>query len=633
MITKSCKSNNLTKSLAWFSSNLCLLVVFVSNQLSAQPMYEEGTTQVLGVTLLQDYIDKNQYYYIPPSPRLSQKPDSTFEIMCIKYTGKAKESNGGLFHALIEFQLSQEELALVEKELKKKNSNAGIKGPISLLDNTSKNGEEIEPSFRIVSGVLSNIGGKESMTSNVVYSGKAPMTSGGKAAIAAQLNQAGATLLWNSLQSNTSDVSVVINGYYEAMVKGYNATVTANADVYYSHFSELKNNQGGYTKSQIRKIVDSLSTKGGIKIDVFDRSQALNLKTGDMESILSIVTNKLVEAMFNEKTGWMLPPPEVNADLGYNEAGKSKQGILERVGEQSSNILASLNPIIALQKGISGILSPSSKNKYISDNQYVLKDIKDVRQHKFELNLSKTTSIKVPINTAGNLSGFYDKASSNSQYFKIVNMEDPSFQRKEVSILVDGNYQDGFGEYVNAVSVNFRKRYGAGNDDLTARQSFFADEIKKGVQIKTIEYPRLGIVSDQWEEYEYQIKWSLPNEKVLNYPKEENKWINTNSSIINIGFPLEKSIVYIDMDREIANESKLKTVVISFAGSVFEEKRKLKDIIIRSNDAELNKKITLYHDPSQKIVYNTTWYYGDRTVEGGISLLKESNYITLIPKQ
>lgn len=609
------------------------VIWFFGYPLNAQPMYQEGSLNLLGVTLLQDFQDKSRYYYIPPIPRISQKADSTFELMFIKYTGKTKDSNGGIFHAMIDFKLSQEEVYEVEKELKKINHNARITGPVDLLENKAREGEEVEPSFSIVSGVLSNIGGKESMTASVISTGKAPMTSGGKAAIAAQLNQSGATLLWNSLQSKTSDISVVINGYYEAMVKGYNAIVTANADVFYKHFSELNNNQGGYTKEQIRKVVDSLSVLGGIKVDVFDRSQSLDLKSGDMDAILSIVTNKLIEAMFNEKNGWMVPPASTDANKGFNDPGRSKQGLIENIGGQTVSVLSSVNPVIAIQNKIASVLLPSSKNKYIPDNQYVLKDIKDIRQHKFELNLSKTSSIKVPIHTAGNLSGFYDHSDEVKQYFRIVNMEDPSFQRKEVSIVVDGNYLDGFEEFVNAVSVNFRKRYEDGSADVTARQSYFADEIKKGNQIKTIEYPRLGIMSDSWEEYEYQIKWSLSNDKKLNFPAEENKWYKTSSSVINVGFPLQKSTIYIDLDREIANTAKFKTAVVSVAGFVFGEKRKIKDIIIRSTDTELNKKVTIYHDPNQKVVYNTTWYYGDTTVDDGISLLKESNYITLMPKR
>lgn len=590
-----------------------------------QPMFDLGTLNILGVQVLQDRLDQNKYYYVPPFPRLAQNPDSSFNVLCIKYSGKSKESNGGIFHALIEFSLPDDILLQLNRELVKINPKGKISGPVNLLENESENGEEREPSFRIISAVLSpGSDGKNNFTSKLIASGKAPITPGARAAVAAQLDQIGATLLWNSLQSNTSDVSVAIDAFYEAYVHGYNALVTADSKIIYQHFSAIQNRQKGFQKEQIRRIVDSLSNLGGIEIKVFDRSASLNVKTSNMESILNIVTNKLVERMFNLEAGWTAEPTKINPNEGFKDPGKNNAPVTNAISQVIDGVtLGLLHPFGYLR---------TRDNKYKKDDQYVLKDIKDIKERKFVLNLSKSSTIKVPIHTAGNLGGFFDQKKTDHRYFKIVNLEDPAFQRKEVSVMVNGKYMDGFGEWVNYVTFNFRKQYAHEHEDVTGRIGFSFEEIKKGVQIKTLDYPRLGIASSDWEDYEYQIHWNLLGGKTFRVPLLEDQWIKTRSAIVNLDFPLEKSEIYIDTDKEQWDAKGVKSALISFASSVFGDKTKLKDVLIRASETELNKKINLYHDAGHQKVYRVTWYFGDHEIVEDLQVIKDSNYLTLIPQ-
>ena len=285
-------------------SFLCLF----ANTAPALPMYDEGALLVAGVQLLRDKDNENEYYYLPQYPHLATKPDGTFELVCLKYVGANSQTSGGLFHALVEFTLPEEMLAKVQKELRRLKPKARLVGPVRLLEPQVKEGDERQPSFEIVSAILSDRNGDNPFARQVVSSGYAPFTPGSRAAVAALLNQQGATLLWNTLTGPTSDVSVTVHGYYEAAVKGYNAVVSADMTIIYKHFSEITNKQEGYSKRQIRNVVDSLQRIGSIKIDVFDRSQGLGIKSGDLESILNLVTNKLVEVMFNAETGWSKTP-------------------------------------------------------------------------------------------------------------------------------------------------------------------------------------------------------------------------------------------------------------------------------------------------------------------------------------
>ena len=208
--------------------------------------YDIGRRTIDGIQLLRDVNDPLAYYYIPQYPRLATKSDGSFELLCLKYVDVAGGTNGGLFHALIEFSLPPETIAALEKKLRTEVPGARIAGPVQLME-ALENGEEATGSFQIVSAILKT---REKGPSAVeVATGGSPLTGESKAVVAAMLNQQAATLLWDSLSSPTSDVSVAVRAYYVAAVKGYNARVTADVETIYTHFSKVNNQQQGYTRA------------------------------------------------------------------------------------------------------------------------------------------------------------------------------------------------------------------------------------------------------------------------------------------------------------------------------------------------------------------------------------------------
>jgi len=572
----------------------------------AQVKYDEGAAYIGGVTLLQDRNNSKDYYYLPQYPRLATKEDGTLEFLCIKYTGDKVENSGGLFHALVEFKIPDTLLQSITKELQKITPGARIAGPVPLMQPKKDDPENVTPSFDIVSGILSNKEGKDAMTRSIVTSGFAPLTPGSKAAVASLLSPQGATLLWNSFTGPTSDVSVSINAYYEAAVKAYNAVVTAEMSVVYSHFSQIMNNQSGYTKTQLRQVVDEMIKTGGIKVDVFDRSVGLGVKTSDMDGILSVVTNKLTEIMFDTKTGWSKEPERVDPNLGFVDQGKQeKTGVIADLADGMAEVMGSL-PIL-------GWFSPKrDKNlnpQYRTDNQYILKDVKDIRTNKFYLNLSKSTTIKVPFHTAGNIGGLYSSMGSDERYFRVVNMDDPAFQRRNINFQVDGEFVDAFDDIVNFVTVNFRKKYTNGQTDVTSQLIINGTDLKKGVNLKDISYPRLGLQNSDWLDYEYQLLWSFKGKtKVVRYPADEKQWIKSSDPAVSLIPPLIKEYIEVDADRQQFAADSISSVDINFLSVQGGDKKPVRHIILRVGDQNSTSKITVYHDANSPVVYQATWY-------------------------
>lgn len=586
----------------------CLLFVFMP--LTAQVNYDEGRLTIQGVQLLQDSNKDEVYYYVPQYPTLSVREDGDFELMCIKYIGQGGNSSGGLFHALIQFDLPEDLLKAVDKELKElKGNSAIIAGPVPMTQ-VMKDGENGIAGFKIVSSILNNVEGDNPFTQNVITSGHAPLYKNSKAAIAAKLNQEGATLLWESLQGKTSDVSVVVNGVYEAKVKGYNAVVTAEMSTIYDHYSRIYSNQQEYTKRQVRKITDEMVQDQVLNIDVFDRSEGLGIKTDDMSSILSLVTDKLIELMFDAEMGWAKQPEKEKAVEQGQLLGRRKRGFFSK------------------------IFGGARDEKYVTDNQFVLKDRQDVKVNKFYLNLSKSTTIKVPLYASGNISGLYDYFKENpgdeDKYFRVVDLDDIDFGKREILFQLDGEYVDSFNEILNSVSVSFKKVYGEDHNDVTRDLVIKRNDLEEGIDFKSVFYPRLGIRGAEWMDYEYKLSWNLKGDnKTIEVPKG-SAWKKSNDAAIALTPPFKKRSVQIDADRTMFKEAGIHACSLSFYTIINGKPTSQKTVILRKTDTENTTKVNLYHDADEPVAYQLSWHGNNGTVTKPVQEL-QSNFLFLMP--
>jgi len=571
--------------------------------------YDEGAIMIMGIQLLQDASDNNAYYYLPQYPKISTKKDNSLDLLCIKYIGQGgAENNGGIFHALIEFNLPIQLISDIQEELQKKvGKSAKLIGPVPLLQ-AIKDGEAGMSSFQVVSSILTNTAGANPFTRTLISSGHAPFLPGSKAAISAKLSQEGATLLFASLEGNTSDVSVTLSGYYEATVKAYNAVITAETSIIYNHFSSILNNALGFDKTEIRKVTDELIRKQSIKIDILDRSEAMGVNAKNLESIVSMITDKIVEVMFNAKEGWSKDP--------------------ERVIAVANNQI----PLRQERGAFSQFFSGSGNQNYITDNQFVLKNIQDIKTNTILINLSKATTIKVPVYTSGNLSGLYKELKEDEKYFKIVNLDDSDFQKREVVFQVDGEFAETFNDIFNFVTLSFRKKYANGKDDVTMDLVFDRKTIESGASLQKVFYPRLGIKSYDWLNYEYKLSWALKGDKnIINEPKEDEKWLSSTSSAILLSPPFDKLVLEIDADREFFKEKNIISTVIRFLCIINGKPQVYKTLVLKRNDTVNTNKIALYCDKGENIGYQVTWVTKEKEYEDEIKIL-ESNYLILIPK-
>ncbi len=566
--------------------------------------YDAGQRQIAGVQLLQDLEDPNAYYYIPPFPRLSTRDDGSYELLCLKFVDRVGGTNGGLLHALVELSLPEEAVRNLGRELARQVPGARIVGPVPLMQ-AGKDGEPGMGSFELVSAVLSDRA-EGGFTRSVVTSGKAPLAPGSKAVLAATLSQQGATLLWSSFDGPTSDVSVAVHAYYEAAVKGYNAVVHAEMNTVYEHASRVMSNQQGYSKRQVRDVVDELVRTGGLTVEVFDRSVSTGIKAEELDAVLSVVTDKLTELMFDHTAGWAADPEREAAVEEGQLLGRQERSWLART------------------------FGSRDDTPYYTDDQYVLKNRSDVRQNSFTLNLAKRGTIKVPVGTAGNLGGVYRALKDDGRYFRIVSLaDDAAFEQRVVHFQIDGAYLDAFEDTINFVAVNVRKAR-PGHSTFTAALHFTGEDVQKGRTLQSISIPRLGAQSDDYTEYEYQVRWSLRDLPVMAVPTSESAWVRSRDSVVALTPPFEKTVIEVDADRRLFSSSEISTGVVEVFSLLGGRPRIEQLAVLRAEDAESTVRAAVYHDRGTPLAARQLWHSPTRSATGELEELT-STYLYLVP--
>lgn len=542
--------------------------------------YDRGRLTIDDVELFQDADDPKRYYYLPPAPVLALNDDGSPQLLCVKFVDPDGASSGGLLHFLATLRLSQEKLAEIAEKLEEQVSGAELAGALPLLEGSTGEDGQLA-TFQVISAVLSDTadGG---MTRTVLSSGHAPVTPGSRAAVAAILDAPGATLLFDSLTGATSDISVSMSAQYEARVRGYNAIVRAEVETVYEHFSAVMNRQEGYTKRELRDIVDDLQQEQVLSIEVFDRSEGLGIDTKAMQGLLDLVTDKLVNLMFDHEAGWAQVPQRETAVEQGQIRGRVERG--------------------AFVKWFAG----TGNQPYMTDNQFVLKERKDIRRNSFVLNLAQDTTVRMPVYLTGNMSGIWDEHQENSEVFRIVNLSDPAFQIRELRFVLDGEWAGAFDGLVNWVSVQVHKEYGEEHPAVDSQAQLNATDVKAGQMERVLRYPRLAESGADWLGYKYRVGWSLLRKGNVTQPPND-EWLTTTDPIVTLRPPLEITEAELEVDRSTMVDRGYRVGVVELQTKVLGKKDTDRHSVIRIGDADPVTVLRAIHDPKSEPQVRVTW--------------------------
>lgn len=450
----------------------------------------------------------NEYYYLPTNLRLSKKEDGTPEFIFVKYTTEETAAAGGvqgaLMHFLMEWGLTPEQEAELQQKLSakleglkdinekyKEVKNPKIMGPITLKSDVE--GE----TFRIISGTLTN----QKFTPNMVTSGKAPLLPGSKMAVAAILEKNGAQLLAATFEKARSitDVSLNLRFQYEALTPAVDGIITVDweqVDSLYQHFKR------DYTHED--KDDDTMPFSNSLKDD--------------------IITDEVKDSLFSylEQTKAVV----IRLDQLKPDNPVAKE-ITAAFMEYFLSSVADKNFAMPEE----GKPAESLDNKYEpSEDLYEYHfDAKRMTVKRKKGRETYSLKLRIPVvhevTITENLASWYDGAKHNKKCVTSVNLNDPFFQHRDINLILDGEAEKMFGDEVNALSVDIRKKRSGGND---FQDAIMIDKAKlaKGV-LASLTYAR-GEDKNP-DVYEYRVSWNLKGRVYPENPQwEKGDWKGIN---------------------------------------------------------------------------------------------------------
>jgi hypothetical protein len=466
------------------------------------------------------------WYYLPTAPHISKHPDGTPQFSMVRFvTDKSKKKGGvegAILHFMVEYGLTAAQKAEAQKLLRKVVKGAVLKGAVPL-----EVGSE-GASFNVVSATLNDKG----FTSTLITSGKAPVMEGQKVAVAARLDQYGATLLAKSMENPTTDISVVFDLQYVVKLPAYDVSVVINYDRYqelqneyaetrkkntstkrywdpkwYNPFKIGKQKSTTITESEQAQMLDFLQESGAVTFNYVQ-----HVPDADKEIVESGLHKLVLESFFDMQKRLGMPSDEELTSEEESEEDKARTDERRKA---------------------------ASKAKNYTYTTFQRKEI--TRKSTQTLSLKKVIARYEPHQMVGNIGTWYKKYKNNPKLFSEVNLDDPFFQRRELRFMIDNEAYDIFQQMVNYATVQVRVPRKSGKPYME-EATFDRKSIEENGQTITLTYARMG---NDAQTFEYAVQWSLRGGHL--YPVKP-KWQKGDIMAVTLAAPVQPLKVEAETD-------------------------------------------------------------------------------------
>jgi tetratricopeptide (TPR) repeat protein len=218
-----------------------------------------------------------------------------------------------------------------------------------------------------------------------------------------------------------------------------------------------------------------------------------------------------------------------------------------------------------------------SKNKPVLKPPFNLKVSYTFKRVKmsghYEVDLRKRIREDRIMVMSGNIGGVYQQFGEDKNFFSTVSLDDPVFQERTIEVILDGQNSEDFKNYVNSVSVLFKKERW-GKPATTGEVKFFDEQFaEKGNRLSFV-YGREGEGSTEWLNYEYKPKWSFHGGI-----EWEGDWVKTSDSVVTLSPVVNYRTVQITLDKDNIEENGIKAVAFQIKHQIY-GKENLREVII-----------------------------------------------------
>ena len=612
-------------------ASVCILFFSCLVLLKAEVSLEE-VIQAGRFVFYRDHADPHKYYYVPDEPRLATKRDGTPEFTFIKYTKTGGDIKGGVVHFLVTWGLTESEILTGESSLQMLDPEAKVVGPVPFKEGTFKIisatagegglfnvkicGEGNAPIMPGQKGAVS-IALTQEGASLLWESFKNPTSD---ISVMFMLKYNGITpayeaklkVDWDKVYTH-HDVSVSGGGTVKAIklegeikaifdelkqkgaiqleVTGESEDMEKLLEVAYGHLIKLMCNTDIKTDAQI-KTSKSTTKKRPTRTIRRKIGNIAEFTLDPFASLRSFSVGSLAHQFNPFKTPstlftglgspWASGDPifgqeQQRADAGTQRAEALKQEKKSQVSssktQRKTQTKTKRKPArkTSTKKPTVSKKKPEVKPPFNLKVSYTFKRVK-MSGH-YEVDLRQRIREERVMVMSGNIGGLYQQFGEDKSFFSTVSLDDPVFEERTIDVILDGQNFEDFKDYINSVSVLFKKERW-GKPATTGEVKFFDEQFAEKGNRLTFTYGRGGEGSTEWLNYEYKPKWSFHGGI-----EWEGDWVKTSDSVITLNPVVEYRTVQISMDKDNVEENGIKAAAFQIKHQIFGNET-LREVII-----------------------------------------------------
>lgn len=521
--------------------------------------------------------DSNVYYYLPSNPHVALNEENKHEFSFTRYVktqtsdsgegGIVDADGGGIVHFLVDYTVSDKQLARAIESLQEDNDEASLRGPVIFESG----------SFALVSSFAKDEDKPNELTKQVIGVGRAPLIEGLKAAVSMHLTKQGSQLLWRSFQMDTPDISLVFEMTFSGLNDPANAVITADwkklqdmADVSIGGDIGYMGIGVGFDYSNFWQ---SANDSGAITIDYKGDPDKL-------DAIIDRTYTKLHEMMFE-------PIEVIDPSADENDP------------------LAGLSAL-ADTLGSSGAANYNAPWEVKINGGYKRRKLTHKGLYTFTFNQQSKGTLTTAM--AGNIGSLYRIYGDDPGVFRTINLSDNEYKTREISVSLDAKDEKEFTKYINYVNVTIKKSHGSGNETVAETVIKRSNYAQGRPQVLSYNWEDESDV-ESWMQYDYKIDWSF-----IGGAQHSSGWQSGNSAAIALTPPYQYREFKFVASPNIVSDQKIRNITVRVAHDFFGTRKT--DVFSLGPVDERYKEEKIFAVPpgTEMIDYTITWRMQDKTV-------------------
>jgi tetratricopeptide (TPR) repeat protein len=299
-------------------------------------------------------------------------------------------------------------------------------------------------------------------------------------------------------------------------------------------------------------------------------------------------------------------PPSGQTQAESSAGGLGRQTLWGRPGTKPSGQAGGTKPPSGQTQATKPGAKPGEKGKpeikpiISAQIGYTFKRIK--MSGSYEVDLRKRIHEDRDVAMSGNISGIYQTYGEDPRFFSVVSLDDPTFQERSIEVILDGQDASDFKDYVNAVSVLFRKQRFSG-PPTTGEVKFIERQFAQSGNCQSFKYGRLNEASTEWLDYEYKPKWSF-----YGGVEWEGDWTKTPDSVLTLSPPVRRRTLQISVDEDNILKNNIKALAIQIRHHIYGQDI-LKEVVINYDKGDpLQTDYTYLHEDGKSgYSYKVIW--------------------------